>query len=193
MRFVNYSNVNIFNEEIEILNKYVENKMNILSIHTQPFLKFSFSILKKDEIYKVMIETIETQKNKTLILKIFDSKDNLLLTFDRMLMKISIYNQRNENFIVPLKFNFSDIDSKLENFIIETIDFRDQTPLFICYFNRSFYKYQFKTYLEDSKNDIYKIFYHLIFIHKFQKTNVNLDTFLKNPISIYELENILSY
>lgn len=56
MRFVNYSNVNIFNEEIEILNKYIEENMNILTIHFEPLINFSFSILKKDEVYKVIIE-----------------------------------------------------------------------------------------------------------------------------------------
>lgn len=62
--------------------------MNILTIHFEPLINFSFSILKKDEVYKVIIEM---KTNKTLIFKIFDLKDNLLLTFNRMLLNVSIF------------------------------------------------------------------------------------------------------
>lgn len=174
--------------------------MNILSIHTQPFLKFSFSILKKDEIYKVMIETIETQKNKTLILKIFDLKDNLLLTFDRMLMKISIYNQTNENFIVPLKFNFSNIDRNLDNFLIDTIVFKNEdseTKIISYDYNKqitlTLKSYTFHKYFHESINEPLKIFYYFVFKNKFPNTKISLEKFLESPKSIYELEKIISY
>lgn len=203
IKFTNFSDTEKLHTEFERLRLYInKNRNTTIAVNTLDLLLIIiFNTLKKDNNY---IFVIGKNMNLEFYYQIKDFENDLLLNFDSTYfeeyIKVRLFNHSKNKFSIPFQFNFSNIDRNLDNFLIDTIVFKNEdseTKIISYDYNKqitlTLKSYTFYKYFHESINEPLKIFYYFVFKNKFPNTKISLEKFSESPKSIYELEKIISY